>query len=154
MMRRHEQEIKDREGIEAIIQRVQVCRIGLSINDEPYIVPMNFGYESNCLYFHCAGEGKKLDMLRQNSKVCFEMDIDYQMVKRAGPPCGWSARYRCLMGTGKAFVVENLQEKAAALNIIVQHYGGDRYDFSEKELERVAVIKIEISSMTGKKAGY
>jgi len=93
-MRRNEREIYDREEMEAIIQRAQVCRIGLSEKDVPYIVPMDFGYEGNCLYFHCASEGKKLDMIRQNSKVCFEMDIDHQMVKPAGRPCGWSAKYR------------------------------------------------------------
>ena len=153
-MRRNEREINDREEMEAIIQRAQVCRIGLSEKDVPYIVPMDFGYEGNCLYFHCASEGKKLDMIRQNSKVCFEMDIDHQMVKPAGRPCEWSAKYRSVIGFGKAFIIEDLQEKSAALNIITRHYGGDRYDFSEKELERVGIIKIEISSMTGKKAGY
>ena len=82
-MRRNEREIKDREEMEAIIQRAQVCRIGLSEKDVPYIVPMDFGYKGNCLYFHCASEGKKLDMIRQNSKVCFEIGIDHQMVKPA-----------------------------------------------------------------------
>lgn len=153
-MRRQEREITDREEIEAIIQRVQVCRIGFSKNDEPYIVPMNFGYENNCLYFHCATEGKKLDMVRQNSTVCFEMDIDYQMVKTAERPCRWSAKYRCVMGVGKAVIVEDIQEKSAALNIITQHYGGDKYGFSKEELEKVGVLKIEIISITGKKAGY
>ena len=154
MMRRHEREITDREEMEAIIQRAQVCRIALSENDEPYIVPVNFGYESNSLYFHCAAEGKKLDMIRLNGKVCFEMDIDHQIVKSAGRPCECSARYRSVVGFGRAFVVDDLQERSRALNVIIQHYGSDRYDFSEKELERVHIIKIEIHSMTGKKAGY
>ncbi len=153
-MRKSEREIKDSEEMEAIIQQAQICRIGLSEKDVPYIVPMNFGYQGNCLYFHCATEGKKLDILRQNSKVCFEMDIDHQVVKAAGSPCGWSAKYRSVIGFGKAFVIEDFQEKSAALNSITQHYGGDWYDFSEKELERVGIIKIEIHSMTGKQAGY
>jgi nitroimidazol reductase NimA-like FMN-containing flavoprotein (pyridoxamine 5'-phosphate oxidase superfamily) len=154
MMRRHEREIKDREEIDAIIQRAQICRIGLSVNDEPYIVPVNFGYESNCLYFHCATEGKKLDMIRQNGNVCFEMDIDYEMVKSTGRPCKASARYRCVMGSGKAVVIEGSADKSRALNIITQHYGIAECDFTEKELESVRIIKIEVGSMTGKKAGY
>jgi nitroimidazol reductase NimA-like FMN-containing flavoprotein (pyridoxamine 5'-phosphate oxidase superfamily) len=154
MMRRHEREIKDREEIDAIIQRAQVCRIGLSEFNQPYIVPMNFGFDANCLYFHSAIDGKKLDMIRQNSNVCFEMDIDYEMVKSTGRPCTASARYRCVMGTGKAVVIEGSADKSRALNIIMQHYGIERCDFTEKELERVRIIKIEIGSMTGKKAGY
>lgn len=153
-MRKSEREIKDRQEMEAIIRQAQVCRVAFSENDSPYIVPMDFGYQDNCLYFHGATAGRKLDIIRQNNKVCFEMDIDHQMVKPAGRPCGWSARYRSVIGFGHAFVVTDIQEKRAALNIVTRHYDGDWYDFSEEELEKVGIIKIVISSLTGKKAGY
>lgn len=153
-MRRNEQQIKDGEEMETIIHRAQVCRIGLSAKDVPYVVPVHFGHKGNCLYFHCATEGKKLDILRHNNTVCFQMDIDHEIVKSAEYPCRWSAKYRSIIGFGKASIIEDLQEKSSALNIVIQHYGGDWYDFSEKELERVCVIRIEISSMAGKKAGY
>jgi nitroimidazol reductase NimA-like FMN-containing flavoprotein (pyridoxamine 5'-phosphate oxidase superfamily) len=153
-MRKTEQEIKNREEIESIIQQAQVCRVAFTDDNLPYIVPMNFGYKDNCLYFHCAVEGKKLDILRRNNQVCFEMDVDVQIVKSAERVCNWGAKYRSVIGFGKAFVVENWQEKAAALNTITGHYGADHYGFTEKELNRVCIIKIAISSMTGKKAGY
>jgi nitroimidazol reductase NimA-like FMN-containing flavoprotein (pyridoxamine 5'-phosphate oxidase superfamily) len=153
-MRLKEREIKDRQEMEGIIQRAQVCRVGFSEKDIPYIVPMDFGYKDNQLFFHCATKGKKLDMIRQNNNVCFEMDIDHQIFKPPGRPCGWNAKYYCVIGFGKALVIEDFPEKSTALNIITQHYGGDWYEFSEKELEGVGIIMIEISSMTGKKAGY
>jgi nitroimidazol reductase NimA-like FMN-containing flavoprotein (pyridoxamine 5'-phosphate oxidase superfamily) len=152
-MRRHALEIKDRHEIEAVMRRAEVCRVGLSENDAPYVVPMLFGYRDKYLYLHCANKGKKLDMMRQNSNVCFEMDIDYEIVRPAGHPCRWGAKYRSVIGFGRSFIVEGFQEKSAALNIIVQHYGGEWYDFSEKDLQKVCVVKIEIDSMTGKKAG-
>jgi uncharacterized protein len=120
-MRRNEREIKDLEEIKAIIQGAQVCRIGFSEKDIPYIVPMDFGYKDDCLYFHCANEGKKLELIRQNNKVCFEMDIDHHIVKSEGRPCEWSARYRSVIGFGKAFVIENLREKSTAMNIVMEH---------------------------------
>jgi uncharacterized protein len=153
-MRKTEREIKDRKEIESIINQAQVCRIGLSSGNIPYIVPVNFGYKDNCLYFHCATEGKKLDIIRQNNEVCFEIDIDVQIVQSAERLCKWGTKYRSVIGFGKAFFLENWQEKAAALNIITGHYGANHYEFSEKELEKLSIIKIEISSMTGKKAGY
>jgi len=153
-MRRSTREIKDKKELESIIQRAQVCRIGLSEDNVPYVVPMNFGYKDNCLYFHCAKAGKKIDVIRQNNKVCFEMDIDQTIVKPEGRPCGYSTKYRSVIGFGKAFLVDDLEEKAMALNIVTQHYSGGFYQFSEKELENVAIIKVEIDSMTGKKAGY
>ena len=145
-------EIKDREEMEAIIEQAQVCRIGFLTEDVPYIIPMNFGYKDNCLYFHCATKGKRLDIIRRHSKVGFEMDIHGEIVKPTKRPCGWDIKYRSVIGVGQAFIIEDLQEKSAALNILTQHYGGGPYDFSQKELEGVCVIKVEISSMTGRKA--
>ena len=85
-MRRSARGIKDRKEIESIIQSAQVCRIGLSEDNVPYVVPMNFGYKDNCLYFHCAKAGKKIDVIRQNNKVCFEMDIDQTIVNQKVTP--------------------------------------------------------------------
>ena len=80
-MRRGEREIKDRKEIEAIIERANVCRIGLSDGKMPYVIPMDFGYKDNCLYFHCAREGKKIDIIKRNNSACFEMDIDHAFLR-------------------------------------------------------------------------
>ena len=55
-------------------------------------------------------------------------------------------------GFGKASIVNNFKEKSEALDTIIKHYGADYYNFSEDALERVNIIKIEISSITGKKS--
>ena len=71
-MRRQEREISDRAAIDAIIRACQVCRLGMVDGDLPYIVPMSFGYDGRALYFHCATQGRKLDVLRRRPRVCFE----------------------------------------------------------------------------------
>lgn len=153
-MRRNELEITGAGELETLLQGAQVCRLGLSENNNPYIVPMNFGYKDNCLFFHCATEGKKLDIIQHNPKVCFEIDTDHEIVKPEERPCKWSAKYRSIIGFGTAFIIEDLYEKSIAMNVIIEHYGGNRHDFSEGELENVGIIKIQIDSITGKKAGY
>lgn len=153
-MRRNELEVKETGELEALIQRAQICRIGLSENDNPYIVPMHFGYRDNCLFFHCAKDGKKMEIIRDNPKVCFEMDIDHEITKPEERPCRWSAKYRSIIGFGTALLIEDLHEKSAALNVITEHYGGNRYDFSEGELDKVSVIRVKIDNMSGKQAGY
>ena len=153
-MRRKESEIRETGELRDIIQRAQICRIGLSENDTPYIIPMNFGYRDERLFFHCALQGRKLDIIRDNPKVCFEMDVDYEISRPEGRPCGWSAKYRSIIGTGTADIIEDPHEKSEALNIIIGHYGGKPYDFSETELEKVCIIKITIDNLSGKQAGY
>ena len=68
-MRRKDKEITDIKSIEKIIQKSKVCRLGLSLNDTPYIVPVCFGYRAKTLYFHSAQEGKKIDIIKKNKKL-------------------------------------------------------------------------------------
>jgi nitroimidazol reductase NimA-like FMN-containing flavoprotein (pyridoxamine 5'-phosphate oxidase superfamily) len=79
-------EINDCLEIETILQHAIVCRIGLAVGDEPYIVPVSFGYENRRIYFHSALAGKKISMLKKNSRCCFEVDHCDNII-RADRPC-------------------------------------------------------------------
>jgi len=155
-LRRKDREVTDKAAIESIIQRAAVCRLGLSENDAAYIVPVNFGYKDNCLYFHSAPEGRKIDIIEQNNNVCFEMDVDCEFVKKSEQPCNWSMKYRSVIGFGKAFLVQDAEGKRKALDIIVEHYspGHDHYPYPEEMVGNIAVVKVEIDSLTGKQSGY
>jgi len=143
----------DREEIESIIKKADVCRLGLSDNNIPYIVPLNFGYKENCLYFHTAKVGKKMDMIKTNNMVCFELDVDHEVI-RAENPCDWNMKFQSVIGFGKAFVLTDAEEKRQVLDVIIEHYSGQTDEYAEKLVDRLAVIKVEIESMTGKKSGY
>jgi len=153
-MRKKEKEIQDRAEIEAVIRKAEVCRLGLSVDNRPYIVPLNFGFEENCLYFHTAREGKKIDMIRQNSAVCFEVDVDGHVV-RAENPCDWSMKYRSVVGYGTASLLTDAEEKRRALDVIMEHYSysGRPGEYPENLVDRLAIIKVDIDSMTGKRSG-
>ena len=151
-MRRKEKEITDIVDIERIIQTGMICRIGLCVDDLPYIVPMYYGYRDGCLYFHAAMKGKKLDMIRKNNQVCFEIDSQKEIVN-TGIPCDWKNSYESVIGFGIASVVEDHDEKIFGLNVLVNHYApGISYEFPGKNVKRTTVIKIEISEMTGKRS--
>jgi hypothetical protein len=64
-MRRSDKKIKHKRIIEWILKEAQVCRIAVCNDNKPYIVPMNFAYNDNCLYLHSACEGMKIDILRK-----------------------------------------------------------------------------------------
>lgn len=151
-MRRTEKEITNRREIDFILSKATVCRIGFNDRDAPYIVPLNFGYSNNCLYFHSASEGKKIELIKRNSLVCFEVDIDHEIIN-TGIPCKWSSKYASVIGYGKASLVTDPTQKKDALNILIDHYShGESCTFPEKNLKEVTIIKIEINQMTGKKS--
>jgi nitroimidazol reductase NimA-like FMN-containing flavoprotein (pyridoxamine 5'-phosphate oxidase superfamily) len=154
-MRRKEREITDRTEIESVIRRSKVCRLALAEQNQPYVVPLCFGFKDNTLYFHSAVEGKKIDILRQNEKVCFEFDTDHEVVNRE-KACDWGMRYRSVIGFGKASLIQDPDEKSAALDIIMAHYSGSPgpYEFADKPLRSTTIIRVEVESMTGKSSGY
>jgi len=149
-MRKSQREIKDRAEIDAIIRRSQVCRLGLTDGHEPYVVPLCFGYDGKALYFHCAKEGRKLDILRKNNRVCFEFDIVEGIVKNA-QACKWGMRYRSVIGVGTARLVEAAEDKLGALGIIMRQYSDATFTFPNDAVSRTAVIKVAIESISGKR---
>jgi nitroimidazol reductase NimA-like FMN-containing flavoprotein (pyridoxamine 5'-phosphate oxidase superfamily) len=153
-MRRADREISGTEEIEQIINRADVCRIAIANDNYPYLVTMNFGYMNSparCLYFHCATQGKKLDMIRKNKYVCFEMDIDHRLLK-GEKSCDWGMGYTSVLGYGNLSIVDSRNERIAGLNVIMEHYGKhDNNDYNEKILERTVILRLDITEITGKK---
>ena len=151
-MRRSEKEITEKTEIESIIRQSMVCRLALSDGQSPYIVPLCFGYSNDTLYFHCAKEGKKLDILRQNNRVCFEFDIGAE-AKPGKTACDWGLAYKSVVGFGQVVMVEDAAEKRKALGLITAQYAGKVYKITDGAAKETVVFKVEISSMTGKKSG-
>lgn len=152
-MRREERKISDPVQVDEIISKADVCRIAMANDDLPYIVTLNFGYvvtPERVLYFHCAGEGRKLEMIKRNSLVCFEMDIDHQVFGGA-KGCDWGMKYRSVVGYGNISIVTGNEERQKGISAIMRHYGGEReYYFDENVLERTTILRLLITGMTGK----
>ena len=144
----------DKNEVESIINKALVCRIALSDNNIPYIVPVNFGYRDNCLYIHSATDGKKVKIIKKNNNVCFEMDIGQEIVQ-GKTSCHSTMKYFSVIGYGKAYIINDSEEIIKALNIITDHYLPEpSHEYSDKLLKKIVVIKVKIDTMTGKKSGY
>lgn len=119
----------------------------------PYIVPLNFGYENRSLYFHSAREGRKIDILRTNSRVCIEFCPDHELVLGDGA-CECTMKYRSVIAFGRASIVEDDAGKRAGYDILMRQYKPGPFEYKEKSLAKSLIIKVEIDSMTGKTSGY
>jgi uncharacterized protein len=153
-MRRNEKEITDIKTLEDILSEADICRIALSENNIPYIVPMNFAYSKNTIYLHSIDEGRKIELLKNNNNLCFEAESRTEIVKSENP-CNWGMKYLSVIGYGIAYFIDDFTEKTKALNIILNKYSGNSsHKFTEAQLAKLAVIKIIITEMTGKKSGF
>jgi nitroimidazol reductase NimA-like FMN-containing flavoprotein (pyridoxamine 5'-phosphate oxidase superfamily) len=152
VMRRKEKAITDETEIIDILSSETVCRLAFAEKNIPYIVPVNFGYRNRALYIHSAQEGRKISIIEKNDLVCFEIESGVRMIS-AGSACGFSMAYRSLIGYGKASFLYDSGLKREALNIIMKKQtGSEGWSFSEKSLEKTAVIKVQIESISGKKS--
>ena len=152
-MRRKDKEITDKAELESILNEAYVCRIALCSDNIPYIVPMNFAYKNNFLYMHSFPEGKKIDLINKNSNVCFEAETKNEIVK-SDSACSWGMKFMSVIGSGTASIVADEAQKIEALNIIMEKYSGKSdWEFSDS-MDKIAVIKIQVKEMSGKKSGY
>ena len=125
-MRRKDHEITDFEEIRYILTSGLICRLALSVDNTPYIVPLNYGVKfSNpmVLYFHCAPSGRKLDMLKRNNRVCFEIEVDTEIIK-GKEACDWAMQYKSVIGYGTVEIITDGDQMIHGLNILMEHYAG------------------------------
>ena len=152
-MTKREFQITDEAQIREILDKSKVLHLGLAVNNEPYVVPMNYGYcledGKLVLYLHSAVQGKKLDMIQANPKVFFEIDCDL-MPFEGVLPCQYGMVYSSLMGRGTAVIVEDVEEKKQAMTLLMKTQTGKDFTFEDRLVSIVAVIRIDVAEYTAK----
>lgn len=146
-MRRAEREVTDIGEIERILKEAKVCRLALMDGKFPYIIPMCFGYSLTAgqleIYFHCAAQGKKLDLLKKNNNAAFEIDRMNEVYSTSDIACSFTAAYESITGVGTVEIINGI-EKLTGLNTIMAKYAGEgrEYKYSEEMLNNVVILKL------------
>jgi uncharacterized protein len=152
-MRRKDKEIRDKDIIEQLLSGSEICRIAMIDGNRPYIVPLNYGYADRTLYFHSASAGKKIDILKQNNRVCFEIEY-YNEIIRDEVPCEWTSKYRSLIGYGRIEFITDVEEKRKGLDVIMNHYGKTGENtYKDNHIENMIILKLKIEEISGKQSG-
>jgi nitroimidazol reductase NimA-like FMN-containing flavoprotein (pyridoxamine 5'-phosphate oxidase superfamily) len=158
-MRRKDREVTELTGKLEIIKNSKVCRVAMSENNQPYIVPLNFGYEYRddtlTLFFHGAHEGKKIDILKKNKNVCFEVDGEHKLIAgKTAAEYGFS--FTSVIGFGTVEFIEDRQDKIHGLDMLMRHQADPdrKFDYTEAQLDGTEVFKITVSSFTGKRKPF
>ena len=152
-MTKRERQITDEAQILKILDTAKVLHLGLCVNDEPYVVPLNYGYTMEegklVLYLHSALQGKKLDMIHSNPRVFFELDCD-RLPFEGDKPCQYGLVYSSVMGRGTARIVDDVEEKKQAMITLMKTQTGKDFTFEDRLVSIVAVIRIDVSEYTAK----
>ena len=154
-MRRKDREITEINGIEEILRQCKTCHVAMVDDGSPYVVPLSYGYkilDGNVLelYFHSALEGRKLDILKRNNKVCFEMAHEGDAIT-SETPCNSGYYFSSVIGFGEAVFIEDAGEKCEALSFMYKHQAGIDIAFTSEQAKSVCVFKIVSTDFAGKK---
>lgn len=152
-MTRRERQVTDINEIIKILDKAKVLHLGLVDGDEPYVVPMNYGYEMNdeklTIWLHGAPRGRKIDLMKQNPKVFFEMDCDITPFE-GDIACKYGITYSSIMGKGTATITEDIEEKKKGLTVLMKTQTNKDFTFDEKMVKIVSVIRIDVAEYTAK----
>jgi nitroimidazol reductase NimA-like FMN-containing flavoprotein (pyridoxamine 5'-phosphate oxidase superfamily) len=151
-MRKKNQEITDNTILEEIIADSEICRVAMIDGEVPYILPFNYGYKDQCIYIHSASEGKKIDLLKKNNKVCFEIEQKAEIVAHE-IACKWATTYRSVVGYAEVGIIADFNKKEEGLKIIMAHYGvSGETSFEKIPVDSMVILKLTITEITGKQS--
>lgn len=152
-MRRKDREVTEINELENIIKQCKTCHIAMIDDEQPYIVPLSFGYELDgtilTLYFHSAYEGRKINVLNKNNRICFEMSNEGMPV-HTETPCNSGYYYSSIIGYGNVEFIEDVNEKCRALSLLMKHQSGMDVEFNESQAKGVCVYKVRSTEYSGK----
>lgn len=150
-VRRKDREVTDTAALRAVLKTTKYVTLALCMGNEPYLVSLSHGYDEakNCLYFHCAPEGKKLVYAKANNSVWGQAMLDYGVTD----DCDYD--YTSVHFQGKLALIEDLAEKQHAMEVLVRQLSADPEaklaKISPEKLAKTTMARIDIICMTGKK---
>ena len=153
-MRRSDKEIIDLDTIHGIVRGCQVCRLGLAVDGEPYVVPISFGFDGEAVYFHTANHGRKIDMMAANPRACVQFERNVELVTDDDDACAWTFSYESVIGFGAVTELVRDKDKINGLNRIMQHYSGRNWSFPEQPMSSTRVWRVDLDILTGKRSEH
>ena len=152
-MRRKEKQITERKEIDAVIHASPVCRMAMARDNRPYLVPLSFGYDGRAVYIHTAMEGKKIDFIKANPRVCIEFEDGVRVLPDDNQACKWSFAFQSVIGFGTIRELQDPDQKEEGLDHIMRHYADREWTYNPKAAAKTRVWKIDLDSLHGKRSG-
>jgi nitroimidazol reductase NimA-like FMN-containing flavoprotein (pyridoxamine 5'-phosphate oxidase superfamily) len=151
-VRRKDKEITDVQTLKKVLKSAKYVTLAMCRDNEPYLVALSHGYDekNNCIYFHCAKEGKKIDYLKANNNVWGQALIDHGYMEGKCNHLYTSVHFK-----GKATFISGLNEKRQAIECMMRQLEKDPEPMiarlKPERLKDTMIGRIDVEYMSGKK---
>jgi len=147
--------IVDQTEIEGIISQCDICFVGfVEADGTPYVIPMNFGYMNDEIILHSGPEGKHLELLKLNNRICVTFCTGHKLVyQHPDVACSYSMTSKSVLCKGSVTFAEDIEEKTTLMNLLMKNYTDREFKYSIPALKNVRVWRVKVDEMTGKSFG-
>lgn len=144
--------IEEREVIDRIIRKNVVCFVGLiDLKGNPYVIPMNFGYEGDTLYLHSGPESSSVEALKKNPNVCITFSEGHELIhQNEEVACSYRMKSSSVICRGKVVFENDFDKKKECLAIIMKQYSDRDFKYSDPAVRNVLIWKVEIEEVSSK----
>jgi len=153
VVREADRAVYDRAAVYRILDEGFLCHAGFVVDGQPFVIPTSYGRKSDSLYIHGSAASRMLRQIKEGVPVCITVTLLEGLVL-ARSIFNHSMNYRSVVILGKATLVDDPEEKLAALRILSEHILPGRWDDSrqpnERELKATSVLRVPIEEFSAK----
>ncbi len=139
----------DKEVIRQIMTDCQVCSMSMvDESGDPYVVPMNFGFDEEYIYLHSGAEGQKMKFLKKNPKVCINFSTGHELRwQHERVACSYGMKYKSILVFGEVKIIEEKEDKITVLNHVMKQYTDKEFKYSDPAVREVVAMKVKIDKL-------
>jgi len=146
--------IEKREEIEEVIRACKTCYLAMSVDDRPYVLPMNFALDGNSIILHSAQEGRMWESILKNPQVSINWTLGEELAwQDVQVGCSYRVKSKSVVVEGKVEIIEDYDEKYRCMQVMMAQYSEREFKFSEPSVRNVGVLKVHIETITAKEFG-
>ena len=146
--------IENREEINEIIKACKTCFLGMSENGQPYVLPLNFALENDCVILHSAPVGRMWETINANPKVSINWTLGEDLAwqdEKVG--CSYRVKSKSVLVEGEVEIIDDFDEKERCMKLLMAQYSNREFKFSTPAIKNVGVLKVHIKKITAKQFG-
>ncbi len=146
--------IENRKEINEIIGECKTCYLAMSENGQPYVLPLNFALENDCVILHSAPKGRMWETLKANPKVSINWTLGENLAwqdEKVG--CSYRVKSKSVMVEGEVEFIDDFDEKYRCMKLLMAQYSNHEFEFSTPSIKNVGVIKVHIKTISAKQFG-
>lgn len=143
--------IENRDEIEEVINTCKTCYLAMSVDNMPYVLPMNFALDGDTVILHSAQKGRMWETIKNNPNVCINWTLGEELTwQDVHVGCSYRVKSKSVIIEGNAEFIDNYDEKYRCLGILMNQYSDREFKFNNPAVKNVGIIKVHIKNITGK----